>query len=263
MELPKLYRCTLNRRYKRFLADISFEDGSQATAHCANTGAMTGCWEPGAPAEVSYSENPKRKLKWSLERVEMDGSWVGVNTSRTNAIIAEGIRQGSISGLSRDKELKREPAVPVEGFGKSRLDILLTGSKEPDIYIEVKNATLLGKDNRTILFPDAVTERGKKHLEILQGIVQMGHRGVLLFALNHQRGEAFAPASHIDPAYCEQLTTARASGVEVLVAMLKHSPSGISVGANWGWESEAGPSSRKRRSLQNCEEQGRTQRLVK
>lgn len=211
-----------------------------ATAHCANTGAMTGCWEPGAPAEVSYSENPKRKLRWSLERVKMAGYWIGVNTARTNAIIAEGIDQGLIPGLDRNAELKQEPVVPFEGFGCSRLDILLVGSNGLETYIEAKNATLLGTDNRTILFPDAITKRGKKHLAILQAVVERGARGLLVFGLNHQRGEAFMPATQIDPDYCDQLTDAMASGVEVLVVKFCHTPYGIGVGESWRWEGNKG-----------------------
>ncbi|HHH39013.1 MAG TPA: DNA/RNA nuclease SfsA, partial [Sedimenticola sp.] len=94
MQLPPLTAARMIRRYKRFLADVELADGSLLTVHCPNTGSMKGCWAPGAPVEISFSDNPKRKLAWTLERVDMGGGWVGVHTGRTNAVVAEAIREG-------------------------------------------------------------------------------------------------------------------------------------------------------------------------
>ena len=100
MKLPPLQEGRILNRYKRFLADIELPDGRVVTAHCPNTGSMLGCWEPGAPVQLSHSENPRRKLAWTLERVDMGGGWIGVNTSRTNAVVAEAV--GADSGARED-----------------------------------------------------------------------------------------------------------------------------------------------------------------
>ena len=96
MELPPLTNGRILKRYKRFLADIELPDGSQVTAHCPNTGSMLGCWAPDAPVQISHSDNPKRKLAWTLERVDMGNGWIGVHTGRTNGVVEEAIRAGAV-----------------------------------------------------------------------------------------------------------------------------------------------------------------------
>ncbi|MES9956115.1 MAG: sugar fermentation stimulation protein SfsA, partial [Sedimenticola sp.] len=108
MLLPPLTRGRIIKRYKRFLADVVLDDGSQVTAHCPNTGSMRGCWEPDAPVQLSHSDNPKRKLAWTLERVDMGKGWVGVNTARTNAVVAEAVIEGKVPSLAGYEQLKRE-----------------------------------------------------------------------------------------------------------------------------------------------------------
>ena len=228
MKLPPLTRGVILSRYKRFLADIRLDSGETVTAHCANTGAMTGCWEPGAPAQLSASTNPQRKLAWTLERIDMGMGWIGVNTNRVNQIIASFISAGDIASLAGYQTLKREPAYNVSGHGKSRLDLLLTSPGKPDCYIEVKNTTLF--DDNTIRFPDAVTTRGKKHLELLQHAASEGHRSIILFAINRPEGNQFRAAREIDPNYCEALSMAYAAGVEIIPFRIAHSDDSVEPG---------------------------------
>ncbi len=126
MQLPPLTNGRILSRYKRFLADVELGDGSQVTAHCPNTGRMTGCWAPGAPVQLSFSDNPKRKLAWTLERVDMGAGWVGVNTARTNSVVAEAITEGRVLALSGYQRLQREVRFDVPGHPASRLDLLLS-----------------------------------------------------------------------------------------------------------------------------------------
>ena len=215
------------RRYKRFLADVELEDGTQVIAHVANTGSMTGCWEPDAPVQLSHSSNPRRKLPWTLERVDMGGGWVGVNTARPNAVMAEGITAGRIPALAGYARLRREVAFADEGH-RGRLDIALEGGTDRDALVEVKNVTLLDGDR--VRFPDAVSERGRKHLDLLLSAIGEGYRGVILFAVNRSEGHAFAPARAIDPAYSTRLLEVAAAGVEVLAVRIQHTADGMNVG---------------------------------
>ena len=225
--LPALTRGNIIRRYKRFLADVELGDGRVITAHCPNTGAMTTCWRPGAPVELSHSDNPKRKLPWTLERVDMGHGWVGVNTARVNHVIASGLRKGWIPQLDQYRDIRTEPAFNIDGFPKSRLDLLLSNGPHVDAYVEIKNATLL--DGDIVRFPDAVTERGRKHLELLQQAVRRGYRGVIVFAVNRPEGHSFEPAWDIDPDYGHTLMEVTADGVEALAVRLQHLPTGIAV----------------------------------
>jgi len=163
--LPPLTDGIILDRYKRFLADIELHDGRKVTAHCPNTGAMSTCWQPGAPVQLSYSDNPRRKLAWTLERVDMGRGWIGVNTARVNHMISAAITGGHILQLGGYDRIRAEPAFHVPGYPKSRFDILLSGDGRRDAYVEIKNTTLICGD--VISFPDAVTERGRKHLELL------------------------------------------------------------------------------------------------
>ncbi len=228
MQLPPLTSGRIINRYKRFLADVELEDGTLVTAHCPNTGTMKSCWQPGALVQLSFSDNPKRKLAWTLERVDMGSGWLGVNTHRTNGIIAEGIEQGMIPGLAGYEQLRREVKFELEGHPSARFDLLLTSGELPDAYVEVKNATLL--DGDYIRFPDAVSVRGRKHLDLLLEAVRLGCRGVVLFAVNRPEGSCFAPAEAIDPGYAERLREVTAAGVEALAIRIRHTDQGMAVG---------------------------------
>lgn len=230
MKLPHLTKGIILKRYKRFFADVEFDDGSVGIAHCPNTGSMRSCWEPGAPAEVSFSDNPKRKLKWTLERVDMGNGWVGVNTHRTNPVIHEALKKGVISSISVYDQIKPEVKMEYRAE-KARLDFMLTTQDQPDAYVEVKNVTLWDPHayGHVLTFPDAVTERGRKHLEFLSSLAGQGKRAIMLYALNRPEGEAFSPADKIDPAYGEALRKAKEGGVELIALRIRHDAVGMSV----------------------------------
>ena len=228
MELPPLTRGRILRRYKRFLADLELDDGSRVTAHVPNTGAMTACWRPGARAQLSHSDNPRRKLAWTLERVDMGAGWVGVHTGRANPVVAEGIAAGLVPGLAGYRTMRREVAFAPPGHPPGRLDIGLYEGPGADALVEVKNVTLL--DGQCLRFPDAVSKRAHKHLGLLLAAVEEGRRGIVLFALNRPEGDLFAPAWGVDPAYCERLKQVVAAGVEPLAVRIRHSTQGMDLG---------------------------------
>lgn len=213
----------LIKRYKRFLADIELESGEVITAHCANTGAMTGCQPENARVWLSVSDNSKRKYPHSWELVELeDNALACINTSITNRVVAEAIDQNLIDELSGYDELRREV---VYGKEKSRIDMLLS-SQDSRCYVEVKHLTLkLGDELGG--FPDAVSLRGQKHLRELMQQVSMGDRAVLLFAVMRNDVERVEPARVIDPEYAHLLATAAEQGVEIMAYKTHISPQGI------------------------------------
>ncbi|MDH5648418.1 MAG: DNA/RNA nuclease SfsA [Gammaproteobacteria bacterium] len=216
----------LIRRYKRFLADVELESGEVITAHTANTGSMLGCCTPGSWVWLSRSQNPKRKYIYTWELVQIENDvLVGINTGLANQLVKEAIVSGVIGELSGYSAIRRE--VPY-GKERSRIDLLLeaTGLR-PDCYVEVKNVTTA--QNKSAIFPDAVSARGVKHLRELVGMVEQGYRAVIFFCI--QRGDAseFKPADSIDPVYGETLRMAVASGVEALAYISEITPSQIAL----------------------------------
>ena len=190
---------------------------------------MMTCWEPGAPVQLTGADNPRRKLAWTLERVDMGGGWIGVNTQRPNQVMAEGIAAGRIPALAGYGRLRREVRFAGDGGHCGRIDIGLEDDARAPALVEVKNVTLL--DGAHLRFPDARSERGRKHLALLTQAVAAGRRGVMLFALNRPEGECFAPAWDIDRRYGEALLMAVAAGVEVLAVRMVHAADGIESGA--------------------------------
>lgn len=210
MKLPPLIPGTLIKRYKRFMADITLADGSMVTAHCPNSGSMLGCNLPGSPVMLSKSPNPDRKLAYTWELVQSNGYWIGLNTMLPNRLAEEAILEGTIAELQEYEQLRRE--VPY-GSERSRIDLLLEGA-QGRCYVEVKNVTLV--EGNLALFPDAVTERGQKHLRELMEVVRNGDRGVLLFTVQRGDANSVAPADRIDPVYGRLLREAVRNGVEAL-----------------------------------------------
>ena len=212
---PPLIEAILVKRYKRFLADIRLPNGKELTVHCPNPGAMAGICDPGIRCWISDSQNPKRKLQYTLELVEAHAPsglvLVGSNTNRPNKLAEEAIVSGRIPALDGYETLRRE----VKYGENSRIDILLEDSHRPPCYVEVKNVTLLEEDGHGY-FPDAVTERGRKHLYELADMVKAGHRAVLMFCVSHNGIQSVAPAEHIDPKYAAALEEAMTQGVEVI-----------------------------------------------
>jgi len=228
-----LKKATLIKRYKRFLADIILEDGSETTLHVANTGAMSGCATPNDNIWYSTSDNPKRKYPYSWELTQTQNNhFICVNTLRANQLAEQAILNGTITELQGFDELKREVKY---GEENSRIDILLSAStdKEPSIkqypntYIEVKSVTLL--EGQQGYFPDSVTTRGQKHLRELINIVKNGDRAILLFAVLHTGINSVKAAKHIDAKYAELLQQALDSGVEVLVYKAEITPENIAL----------------------------------
>ena len=227
MQLPPLTQGHILKRYKRFLADVELADGQVVTAHCPNTGSMFGCWEPGAPVQISHSDNPRRKLSWTLERVDMGQGWVGVHTGRTNPVVEEALRTGLIDRLADYPSIRREVGFSCNGE-RSRFDFLLAGGERPDAWVEVKNVTLW--QGRGLGFPDAVTLRGRKHLELLAQACGQGYRGVMVYALNRPEGEYFCPADDIDPEYGRTLRrVVKEAGVELIAVRIGHDEASMSV----------------------------------
>ena len=209
---PPLEQATLLKRYKRFLTDIRLDSGEEMTIHCPNTGSMKNCWAPETPCWFSRSNDPKRKLPGTLEITTTgDGFLTGVNTGRPNKLVREAIENGVIRELQGYGQIRPEVKY---GDENSRIDLLLSEG-ERRCYVEVKNTTL-GVGEGRVLFPDAVTARGAKHLRELMAMVQQGHRAVLVFCVQHSGAESAGPADDIDPVYGKTLREATDAGVEVL-----------------------------------------------
>ncbi|RWR00476.1 transcriptional regulator [[Pantoea] beijingensis] len=222
---PALKPARLVTRYKRFLADVITPEGTTMTLHCANTGAMTGCATPGDTVWYSTSASTTRKYPHSWELTEtQNGHWICVNTLRANALVREAIADGTIQELAGYTSLQAEVKYGAE---RSRIDFLLQAETRRNCYIEVKSVTLLQQNKG--YFPDAVTERGQKHLRELIKIAESGERAVLFFAVLHSGIEDVSPARHIDARYAELLAQAQQNGVELLCYKAQFSPAGLSL----------------------------------
>jgi len=203
-----LTKGTLIKRYKRFLADVCLADGEIVTAHCANSGSMKGLKDEGVTVYLSPNQNPKAKLDWRWEMIDVGTSLVGINTARPNHIVEEAILDGTIEELQGYAGLRRE----VKYGQNSRIDILL---ETPGLcYVEVKSVTL--RNGNEARFPDAVTARGTKHLRELMEMVSAGHRAVMVYLVQRSDCSSFAPAEEIDPTYASTLREASEAGVELL-----------------------------------------------
>lgn len=209
IELPTI-EGRLVRRYKRFLADVKGPDGKVLVAHCPNTGSLKGCLEEGARVVLRDSQDAKRKLRYTLQSIEVNGSWVNVDTGLPNALVTEAIKEGLIKDLAGYDSVRREVK-----YGKSsRIDILLERDGGERCYVEVKSTTLV--EGTQARFPDAVTERGLKHLMELRDMVREGHRAVIFFCVSRSDVTTFAPADDIDPAYGKALREVVAQGVDAM-----------------------------------------------
>ncbi|MCQ4165924.1 DNA/RNA nuclease SfsA [Tahibacter harae] len=224
MLFPTLHRGVLLARRQRFLADIRLDDGREILAHCPNTGRMLGYSRPGLTVWASERTTAGR-CAWTWELAEVGGSLVGVHPARANALAAEAIGAGRIPALAGYAEFLREVRYGAAG---SRIDLLLRGPGRPDCYVEVKSVTAADEFELGI-FPDAVSERARRHLQELQGVVDAGGRGVLLFCVQRADVLAVRAASEIDPAYARALQAARRGGVEVLAWQCAVSTCGIAL----------------------------------
>jgi sugar fermentation stimulation protein A len=215
MRFPALIEATLIKRYKRFLADVTMPSGETITVHVANPGAMTGLSTPGARVWLSRSDNPNRKLSHSWELIEVDFGHglelVGVNTAHPNPLVGAALAAGAIPELASYETIRREVK-----YGKnSRVDFLLESSGWPPCYVEIKNVHLM-RQTGLAEFPDAKTERGRKHLDELGDMVEQGNRAVMLYLIQIGSAERFAFARDVDPKYGAAFDRARGRGVEAM-----------------------------------------------
>lgn len=226
----KLHEGIFLKRYKRFFADIEWQ-GQQVTAHVPNTGSMKGVNNPGQLCLFSESDNPERKLKYTLEMIKAPtGTWVGVNTSTPNAIVKETLSRvvgregivGAFAEWSHFDELKPEFKISAE----TRLDFALKKKNTEKMhFIEVKNVTLA--EGAVAKFPDAVSERGQKHLTELMQLMDQGHTAELVFTIQRRDCSSFSPADDIDPEYGRLLREAFHKGVKITPLVVDLSPDSV------------------------------------
>lgn len=223
---PPLQPGILLKRYKRFFADVQLASGEVVTAHCPNTGPMTGVSTIGSAVQLSQSDNPNRKLAYTLELIQVHDNqptWVGVNTALPNRIVKLALSKHLFPELGDYSQIKGEVVYGVDK--KSRIDFLLTGNDtERPIYLEVKNTTWC--TGTLALFPDTETTRGQKHLRELMALLP-NMRAVMLYFINRGDCTEFAPGDSADPVYGKLLRDAIALGVEVLPCRFDISPEGI------------------------------------
>lgn len=225
MEFSSLREAVLLRRYKRFLADVEFPDGTVTTVHCPNTGAMTGSDTPGARVWLSTSESKTRKYRHTWELIESDAGTVCIHSALANRLVQEALEAQRIPDLAGFESLQRE----VKLGDKSRLDFRLQYPDE-NVYIEVKCVTLCEPGTGQGLFPDAVSDRARRHLGELAALAQQKKtRAVLVFCVQHTGVDRVSAAGEIDPRYREAMREALAAGVEVLAWGADITPRAISL----------------------------------
>nr|WP_295901729.1 DNA/RNA nuclease SfsA [uncultured Bdellovibrio sp.] len=226
----KLQEGIFLQRYKRFFADIEWQ-GQKITAHLPNTGSLKSVNNPGQHCLFSESDNPERKLKFTLEMIKSPaGAWVGVNTATPNIIMRETLERvvghpeivGTFAHWAHYDEAKAEYKIN----GETRLDFVLKKKgSDKHHHIEVKNVTL--NEDGVAKFPDAVSERGQKHLRELMSLLDQGHTAELVFTVQRHDCGSFAPADHIDPEYGKLLREAYHKGVKISPLLVDLSPDSV------------------------------------
>lgn len=225
---PGLIDCVFLRRYKRFFADVRLADGRELTVFCPNPGSMKSCLGENWPAKLSDSQNPGRKLRYTLERVYNGRSWIGVNPARANDYVAAALAHGRLPEFAAFARVERERALPISPEGeRSRIDFVLyaadagpdAGTPRERLFLEVKSVSLM--QNGRYEFPDSPTARGRKHLRALGELCERGERAALLFLIQRSDARRFGPAESIDPAYAAGLRRAAELGVEIYARRLE------------------------------------------
>ena len=222
---PKLLHVKFIKRYKRFFVDVELNK-KKVTVHCPNSGSMQGLLNEGNQAWISKSDNPNRKLKYTIEIINDGNSNVGVNTHRANRIVEEALQNKKFKELKKYTSIKREAKFSKE----TRFDFLLE-NKNKKAFLEVKNVTL-SRDKGISEFPDAVTTRGKKHLVHLQDAIKQGYETYLLFLIQREDPKSMKIANDIDPEYFEEIKKAKKNGVKILAYSCKVKENEISVNRN-------------------------------
>ena len=208
--MSEYIKAIFRKRPNRFIAEVEI-DGKIAIAHVPNTGRCKELLVDGAIVYLALSNNPKRKTKFSLHFVENNNALVSIHSQEANKIVYEAILNGKIKEVDCNSytQIKQEKTI-----GKSRIDIYLAND-EDDCFIEVKGVTLV-KDS-VAMFPDAPTERGRKHLNELIELRKNGHRAIVFFLIQHPNGNSFRPNWETDPEFAKTLAIAETEGVEILV----------------------------------------------
>jgi sugar fermentation stimulation protein A len=217
LTLGKLYKGRLEKRYKRFFADVTLESGESVIAHCPNTGTMMTCGAPGDTVYLSFDPSPKRKLSYTWQLSQRLGAYVCVNTNLANKLVWSALENKKISKFDSFDRLQKEVVFQHEQHAASRIDFLLSSSSDPEqsCYLEVKSVTMLASDH--LEFPDAISLRAKKHLRALLTIAREGKaQAALLFVANCSDGKFISAAKAVDPEYASLLAEAQIAGVLIL-----------------------------------------------
>ncbi|MDA7733710.1 DNA/RNA nuclease SfsA [Candidatus Pelagibacter sp.] len=220
--LQMLEKGRLIKRYKRFFIDIELNN-KIIVAHCPNTGSMKGLLDEGNEVFISKNDDPKRKLKYTLEIIKVKKRLVGVNTHFANKIAFHGLSNNLVKEVANNDSIKPEVFFDKE----TRFDFLVEKNKQK-IFVEVKNVTLF-REERTAEFPDAVTTRGSKHLKTLIEAVKKGYKSYLLFLVQIQGVDNFEIAKDIDKEYYENYLLAKKAGVIFLAYQCKISSKEIKI----------------------------------
>ena len=217
---PGTLQARFLRREKRFRVEVETPGDGPVWVHCNNSGSMLGALpRPGGRVIISPASNPKRRLPYTLEIVHAGGVWVGVNTLSPNRMLYQAWLSGLIPEMRTYTEFNKERKI-----GDSRIDAMLEGPSGR-LWIEAKNVTLVEYD--TAYFPDAATERGRKHLKEMIDIVGNGDRAAFFYLIQRADAECFCPADFVDPQYAELFYEALDAGVEAWPYRALVSPEGI------------------------------------
>jgi sugar fermentation stimulation protein A len=223
VEFTSLTEGILVKRYKRFLADVELPGGEVITVHCPNTGAMTGCAEPGSRVWLRHSDVKTRKYPYTWELVETASGMACIHSVLANKVVGEALEVGLVPGFEAYPSIRSE----VKYGEGSRADFLLEGDSGK-VFIEVKCVTLC-RDAGVGVFPDAPSERGRKHLRELAAIRDQHTRAVMFYCVFHNGIRSVSAAADIDPAYRQALVDATAAGVEVMAWQAHVSSAGVTL----------------------------------
>ncbi len=217
---------TLLARRVRFLADVRLDDGTVVTAHCVNSGSLRGVLATGQRVRLSRATTQGRKLAWTWEHALVGDIWVGVNTAVPNRVVGEALRAGLVPVAGGRGGVRAEVRF---GRENSRVDFMLDGNGLPTLALEVKNVSMA--ESGRAVFPDSVTERGRKHLRELAAEVRAGREGAVLFFVHRPDCTRLAPADAVDPAYGRALRWAAREGVRLTAHLADFDGTGVRLGA--------------------------------
>lgn len=209
-------------RHKRFLALVELPSGRRVWVHVPNSGALTGCLDPGQEILLTHDERPGRKTAYTWRFVRGTAGWICIDTLAPNRLVAEALAAGGLPGLPLPSRVRAEVTIP-QG---SRLDFVLEVEGKL-LFLEVKSVTWV--EDGVALFPDGVTSRGRRHLDHLADLVRQGHQAWNVFVVQRQDARVLRPAAAIDPAYARELASAAAQGVNIMVLQEKIQPPEITL----------------------------------